>query len=184
MIEYDQKQLEQYKLNVAMLQQAITSYDRKKSLGMTIVQNPNGSKNRLEISMQDRNTGEPNLKQIPVANVNGRVVYLDELARIENRQQQASNFFRINGLTALNVNVVCDRTANQIALANKIGQIEQQIRKELMPGYSLQKTFDSSEYLKKEMNKTLLRTSFSFLFLFFFVFLINRKNPVSFGNRT
>ncbi|MBA4411220.1 MAG: efflux RND transporter permease subunit [Bacteroidota bacterium] len=116
-----------------------------------------------------------NWRSIPVKKVNGRVVHLGDIATITYKEQQASSYFRINGLNTINLVVFPDDNVNNLSLGKLVKEEVERLGLELPSGYSLLLTNDTTQFLNKELNKIGLRTIFSLLILLTFVLLISRQ---------
>lgn len=112
---------------------------------------------------------------IPIKKVNGRLVFLGDIAKITYKEQLPSSYFRINGLNTINMVVYPDENVNNLKLGKKIKEEAERIKQTLPGGYYMLLANDSTLYLNKELLKIAQRTIFSLLILLVCVLLISRQ---------
>jgi len=112
---------------------------------------------------------------IPVKKVKNRMILLGDIATIAYKEQQASSYFRINGLNTINLVIYPEDNVNNLILAKEIRQEVERLKATLPAGYSMLLANDTTKYLSDELNKISERTIFSLIILLTFVFLISRK---------
>jgi multidrug efflux pump subunit AcrB len=103
------------------------------------------------------------------------MILLSDIATIAYKEQQASSYFRINGLNTINMVIYPEDNVNNLILAKKVKEGVVQLKAGLPPGYSLLLANDTTQYLNEELNKISERTIFSLIILLTFVLLISRK---------
>jgi len=114
-------------------------------------------------------------RSIPVKKVKTRMILLGDIATIAYKEQQASSYFRINGLNTINMVIYPEDNVNNLILAKKVREEVELLKSGIPLGYSLLLANDTTQYLNDELNKILERTIFSLIILLTFVFLISRK---------
>lgn len=112
---------------------------------------------------------------IPVKNVDGRIVLLRDLATVTYKEQPPAFYFRINGLNTVNLTVTPEKYINTIKLADQVKKRMAELEKTFPQKFSATLAFDSSEYVKAELHKIVLRTVLSVVILLLFVYLVSRK---------
>jgi len=115
------------------------------------------------------------LGQIPVKNVNGRIIRLDDIARTVYKEKQQSFYYRINGLNTINLAITPEKGINTIKLCNQVKEKMAELEHGFPDKFSAFVSYDTSKDLKKELNKILHRTILSILFLLAFVYLASRS---------
>ena len=174
-IVLDKERIKNVKLSASEIIQAINAYFEQGDLGMVLETNvPNLSTETQSIRYVGHVQNREKLGNIPVGKSGNRIIRLASIAEVKYKQEAPKSYFRINGLTALNMVLYASNEANQLKLANEVFREIEKIKTHLPDGYSLIKTYDASEFIRKELNKTYLRTFFSVLILMLFVLLINR----------
>jgi len=58
--------------------------------------------------------------QIPVTSVNGRIIWLTDIARVVYRERPPQNYYRINGLNTVNIVLYPAEGTNHIEVANRV----------------------------------------------------------------
>lgn len=115
-----------------------------------------------------------NWDSIPVAFENGRIIYLGQIASIGQVQSVAEREFRINGKPAVYLVISSSPDVNQIKLANQIYERIESVKK-CIPDLQFSKTYDSTEQLRIDLKKNIIRTIASLCLLLIFVLLAYRK---------
>ena len=86
--------------------QALENHFKKESLGLVSFSNQ-----YMSISLQ------PNHQKldwhIPIKKIEGRIIYLDGIAVVKEQEQEAINYYRINGDNAITLNIYADKQANK-----------------------------------------------------------------------
>lgn len=112
---------------------------------------------------------------IEVANINGRIVTLHQIADITLQERDPNGYYRINGQTAINLVVQAEKNANQITTASRIYRLMDAAKAELPQSISVDKTFDSTTQLRTDLQKNILRTIISLAMLLLFVLVATRS---------
>ena len=115
------------------------------------------------------------LETIPVANVNGRIVTLGELATTQIKEQLPSFYYRINGLNTINIAVYAEKQVNTLRLVESVKQEMAFLQASFPESFSVLVAEDTSEYIKTELNKILIRTVLCVLILLGFVLAVSRN---------
>lgn len=170
----DQDLMDRLEISYNEIYSAYNRFLAHQELGSTSL-NVGNSSNKIYLSMQGHQGDSIRWENIPVAEREGRIIMLTELATIQLVEQEPRSFHRINGLNTLMVLVSAEKNVNNITLADEVKAELESIREDLPPGYSLRLQYDSTEYLKEELSKVMYRTLLSVLLLLVFVFLISRE---------
>lgn len=158
--------LKLYSLSQADISSAIGNELGKKD----IIGNFNGTTLLLSI---DSNGKE--LEQIALKNVEGRIIRLGDIARIEFKESTPSYYYRINGLNTVNVRIFPEKGVNSIVLCNAIKAKMGLLSEKFPQNFSAIIIYDTSDYLKKELNTILIRTVLSIIILLLFVLIASRS---------
>ncbi|RED98405.1 efflux RND transporter permease subunit [Marinoscillum furvescens] len=105
----------------------------------------------------------------------GRLFRLTDLVEVKRQEAAPSHYERINGLHAINILVTARGSANFISSANALKQEALRLATSLPDGYSLQMTYDASEFISKELQNILWRIAAAVGILLVFVFLVSRS---------
>jgi multidrug efflux pump subunit AcrB len=110
-----------------------------------------------------------------VAKASGRIIHLTDIAQIRLKDQRPQNYYRINGLNTININVSAGKNVNNIKVADGVKKVIEKIRWELPAGYSIRTSIDNTIYLKEEISKNIFRAILSVVLLLLFVLAISRE---------
>ena len=58
--------------------------------------------------------------EMPLKTVDGKIIYLNDLATFEYRDRLPGNYYRVNGLNTIYMNIVVDADANEIELSRQL----------------------------------------------------------------
>lgn len=173
-IRFNNEQAQLFGIHSSEIAQSVTTFFNEEYLGQgtmstTVKETITG------FYLRNNKSDSINWRSIPVKKVNGRVVHLGDIATITYKEQQASSYFRINGLNTINLVVYPDDNVNNLTLGKRVKAEVERLSAELPSGYSLLLTNDTTQFLNKELNKIGLRTIFSLLILLTFVLFISRQ---------
>ena len=171
---YDVDKLNIYGISPYELSQALQLADEARGVGQSQISGVKGD--RIIIPVVVDNPGlsanSENWKNISVGNHNGKIIFLGDLVTRSIVQQLPQSYFRINGLNTVNVNIYSEATANQISVADQIALVDAQITSSLPKGYSLEKSYDSTDFLRKELDKTSRRSLAALVILLVFILIV------------
>lgn len=124
----------------------------------------------LKTSKFTRQIGE-----MPLKTVDGKIIYLNDLATFEYKDRLPGRYYRVNGLNTVYMNIVVDGDANEIELSRRLqGKIED-MKPGLVDGVYLTLTYDAAEEKVSELEKLVSRTLMSLAILLVFVWLVRRN---------
>ncbi len=120
-----------------------------------------------------RLSGEPHgdFGGIPVKNVGGRVLHLEDIARWEYVESEPSYYYRVNGLNTVILSVSVSGTDNMLSTVGAVKKEMNRLQESFPPGISGSLAYDASDYVNKELRKIFLRTGLCILILLVLVFL-------------
>lgn len=108
---------------------------------------------------------------IPVKKYQGKIIYLDQIAKADIQEQAPNFYYRINGKNAVNVVFYPVGSTNTLVLADVVKQRMQQARKNLPVDFKMEKTYDSTAYISTELHKIYKRTFWVIAILMAFILL-------------
>lgn len=112
---------------------------------------------------------------IPVGNMDGRIVHLRDIASWRHKESVPSSYFRMNGLNTVMLSVETAPETNFLttvsAVKRKMAELRQSFPEEITASVS----YDSTEYISSELDKIYFRTLLCLLILLVFVYLTNRS---------
>lgn len=169
-LEYDKNKLKKINITPEDIQKAISARLGSAFAGMTT----QADTMYCAVYIKSSLNSQTDLAGIAIKKINGKIVYLGELAKITHQEQEARTHHRINGLNTIYMSVYANDQANQIKLSQQIRDKIEHIKYSFPTGYRLLLSSDSSESIKKEITDVVIRSSTALLILLLFVFLIHR----------
>lgn len=90
------------------------------------------------------------LKQLPVANVEGRLVPLSDLANVRDASQDVRSYIRMNGVPALNVSVTKQTDANTVDTAINVKEKIEEVKRRY-PQLEFSMAYDQSKFIQNSV---------------------------------
>ena len=175
-IRFNSDLIQQLGIRSNEIAQSVSNYFRKDYLGQgTVSEVTSKTETITGIYLSNSVSDTIAWRSIPVKKVKTRMILLGDIATIAYKEQQASSYFRINGLNTINLVIYPEDNVNNLILAKKIRQEVELLKVGLPSGYSLLLANDTTQFLNDELNKISERTIFSLIILLTFVLLISRK---------
>jgi len=112
---------------------------------------------------------------IPIANNNGRIIRLKDIATVQYKEQLPTHYYRINGLNNINLSVMAEKHINTLEVTARIKEEMKKLEARFPENYSVIIAYDSSKEIQKELDKIYIRTVMSTLILLLFVYAVSRK---------
>ena len=176
LINIDVDKLHHLCLTFEKLEKSIRTYFMKKELGAASFSRGKSSKSSvLQIYFSSEKASSLLNQEIPIAKVNGQIIYLNQIAKINYQEKRASRYFRINGLNAINLLVYAEKGGNHLEIARNFKTRLTELQTYFPAGYSIVKSSDSTVYIKEELTKIAWRSGISILILFLFVLIVSRQ---------
>lgn len=172
-VKYKSEQLLQLNISSRQIAQSIQTYFSRQELGAVQISKEKSNTSQIHFEIEGNHQLRAN--QIPVAQVDNRIVYLSDVAELTYREKEPSSYFRINGLNTINMTIFAEKSANQLDLANKVVTQVEHLKANLPAGYSMIQTYDATEFIQKELEKIAWRTGLSLFILLLFILLISRQ---------
>ncbi len=167
LIRFDMDKLNYLKIKFDELKNSLSQYFKSLSLGKTTF----GDAYVTVRIKNDQFSGWT----IPITKRQNRIIYLTDIAKIVKQEQPANSYFRMNGKNALSLLIYPQKSANTLQLSQKIERIISQQKKLLPADLQIIKTYDSTEYLQKELHKIYNRSFWVVVVLLLFVLLVSRS---------
>ncbi|WP_442795894.1 efflux RND transporter permease subunit [Pelobium manganitolerans] len=173
-INYNPLQMERFKIKERDLVIAVNEYFSVREAGPVKVSEPTGKK-YFYINIKTARPDTLDWDKLPIKKVGSTLLYLKDVASINYTSETPRSYYRINGLNTVNLEIQADETANQLAVAGKVKDHISKIKASLPNNFSVLLSYDSTQYLKNEIDKIVARTTATFLLLLVFVWLANRQ---------
>jgi len=115
------------------------------------------------------------MKNLVVANRNGTVVTLKDVARIDDGAEDNRSIARFNGVPTIGLGVRKQSGTNTVAVADAVKDRLEEIRQSTPQGLSIEMAYDSSEFIKESMRGVQIDIGFGVLLtiIIMYVFLRN-----------
>ncbi|MEG1511409.1 MAG: efflux RND transporter permease subunit [Bacteroidales bacterium] len=133
-----------------------------------------GSINETGILLK-HNTDPEKLEEIPIKNMNGRVIRVGDLSKVEKKERVPSGYYRINGLNTINITVYPEKFVNTLDLCAAVKAKMKVLETSFPDKFAVIVSYDSSITLKEELDKIVFRTILSLIILLLFVFIVSRS---------
>jgi multidrug efflux pump len=168
----------------ALAARGLTVQDVEEAIRSRNVEIPSG---RIESSQREftvRSLGElktpAQFADITVANQNGSLVKLRDLARVELGPRTERSYLRFKGDPAVAVGIVRQSKANMVDVADAIREALPEIRSMLPPGVTIDTAFDRSVFVKRSIRETLYTLGLAavLVVIIIFVFLRNLRATI------
>lgn len=172
-ISYSAEQLSLYGLTANDIEEAIRNYlGRQNVVGAVTERDSVGQAERLALFLAidgSRNV----LEKVPVKKIDGKIIYLNNLATIEYKDREPGAYFRVNGMNTVYMNLFADEDANINSLA---GKVKREVDKTASGQTRLhcELTYDKAQEQFTEFKTLLSRSAMALLLLLLFVFLTKR----------
>ncbi len=112
---------------------------------------------------------------IPIKKVGDRILYIDDVTTIKEQEQEAINYYRINGNNAITMALYAVKTANTIALKKEVEASIATLKRTIPNEINIIKTQDTTVYLQKELGKIYERSAYTVLILLLFILIVSRS---------
>ena len=173
---YDQEELLTLGIKRQDIMEALNIYFREEVIGMGWDQAAGlSTMTSKSIQLKTLSVNDLSWQDIPVTQVNDRIFRIRNLCRIVHKEQEPTGYYRINGDNTVSMVLTAEKGANSLKVAQEIKDLLLMADQELPTGYKLMLRNDSTQYIKEQLRKIIIRTIFSFTILLLFVFLVSRK---------
>ncbi|MBN2486779.1 MAG: efflux RND transporter permease subunit [Bacteroidales bacterium] len=153
---------------------AVNNWFNESLLGMAALSNNTANTKEFGVVLKG-GSDTPEWHKIPVAVVGNRTIMLTDIATVKYVEKKPGAYYRINGLNTINIVLAGEKGTNEIKAGKRIKEKSEQIISALPAGYSLAISYDATESIGSEVNKTAMRSLYSLLFLLVFVLLVSRQ---------
>ncbi|HSD15096.1 MAG TPA: efflux RND transporter permease subunit [Flavobacterium sp.] len=165
-VKYDPEQLNAIGVSKDEIEAAVYNYYDRRDLGS--LTNQEG-----ELKVILKNQSKFFTSHLPVKNIKGSVIYLDELASVSYREQESANYFRVNGQNAVTISVSADKNVNMVKLADEIESLIKSQINSLPETYKIRQAYNASDYLSEQFDKVIERSVIAIVLLLLLVLLMS-----------
>ena len=170
-VAFDVQTITRYGLSKSNITATLSSLNNAIYAGMARTANDQRYFLKTASSLPDLNA----IENARVTTVDGKDIFIKDLAEVFIEEQKPNAYRRINGRNAVYVNIYARKGVNKIVLAKDTRARVEQLAALLPEGVDIFMERDDTKYLNEEMNKIYLRTGLSVLILILFILAINRN---------
>lgn len=175
-LEYDYEQLQNLHVSPDDIRSAVQSCLTKEFFGTGKIDGARDGEQWIRIALVSENRNmafDPAL--IQVKNSEGAIIRLNRLVKTSYEEEEASSYFRINGLNSIYLSITAEDDANQLSLSRQIQDLLEACKESLPAGYEFHLAYDAGEYISAEMSKIYFRSGLTILILLCFILVIYRS---------
>lgn len=174
-VRYDAQQLALYGMDAARLEEAIRSFvGRSQVVGEVSAATADGHERRMALYLTTEGQRHE-LEQLPVGEVAGKTVYLNDLATFEYKDRQPDSYYRVNGLNTVYLNIYTDPHGNKIQQSARLRKGIELMLPGLRRGVWLTLTHDAAQEKASHLRQLVWRSVMALLILLAFVWLTVRS---------
>ena len=175
-LEYDYEQLQSFGVSPDDIRAAVQACLTKEFFGAGKIADASDAEQWIRIALAAESRGQAfDPARIPVQSSEGAIILLDRLVKTSYEEEEASSYFRINGLNSIYLSITAADDANQLALSRQVQDLLEAYREHLPPGYEFHLAYDAGEYIGAELRKIYFRSGLTILILLCFIFAIYRN---------
>ena len=173
-VSYDPVQLAACGITAKDMADGIKNYIGQDEIIGTVTQRSDrGGRERITLHLTTTGFGK-SLEQMPLKNVAGKMVYLNDLATLRTREKDPESYYRVNGLNTVYANVYIAADGKVVKMSDRVQEQMENIRQNIRQKIYFQLSYDSAKQQREEMSKLVGRTLMSLAILLVFVWLTNR----------
>ena len=189
-ISYDAAQLSLYGITASDIEDAIRNQlGRQDIVGEVMRMDSKGLQTRTSLFL-GVNAEDLHLEAIPIKAVDGKIIYLNNLATCEQKERKPDSYYRVNGMNTVYMNVYAEEDVNVSSVASRVKEVVDAndnvnvsrnanssslntgVRGGTNPQLTL--TYDRAEEQMSEFHTLVVRSGLSLLLLLLFVYLSRR----------
>lgn len=172
LITFNPEALEAVGLTANDLNSAFAAYFRNDIVGLTTIEEGDGVERSIVLKL--RNVGSLDFDNIPISKRNDRLYYFRDFARAQWRESLPTSYRRINGLNTVNLSITLEGHTNMLRVVESVRERMDDLIATFPAEISAELSYDSSEYIRSELDKIYLRTLMCVAILLLFVLLVSR----------
>ena len=174
-IEYNPIELQRYGLESNVIVSGLQNFLGQRSIVGDVDRiDRDGNKERITLLLETERLG-PDIGKTPLATIDGKIIYLNDVAKFDYKKRQETSFYRINGLNTIYLSIFADTETNIIKASAEIRERMEKIQANLTDGFYVTLTNDAAKEVREELVKLVKRTFLCLAILFLFVWIISRS---------
>ncbi len=172
-IDYDAKTLSMYGLTSYDLEEAIRGFIGKNDVvGDVMHSNDRGENSRISLFLTEKGIA---LEAMPVKTIDGKIVYLNNLARCEIKDRKPDSYYRINGQSTIYLTVYADEDVNIKSVSEEVKDLidandNVSAKNAALSGFHFTMVQDVAEEEFAEFRTLITRSALSLAILLLFVY--------------
>lgn len=157
-VEYYARQLAVYGIGSSDLVDAIRNFSGRED----VIGEVSAYKGRVTIPLLLSSKEErKRFEQMSLKNIDGKIVYLNNLASCHIRELKPDSYYRVNGMNTIYVNVYADKDANVVDVASDVKDVMGSSSHSLNTSLA----YDRAEIQMKDFRSLVIRSSLTLLIL-------------------
>lgn len=174
-ISYDPMELQRYGLGSNVIVTGLQNFLGRSSIVGDVERiDRDGNKERITLLLETERLGA-DIGKTPLTTIEGKIVYLSDVAEFDYKKRQETSFYRINGLNTIYLNIFADTETNIIKASAELRERMEKIQANLTDGFYVTLTNDAAKEVREELAKLIKRTFLSLAILFVFVWIVSRS---------
>lgn len=177
-ITYNPLALSAHGLTAQDMADGIGNYIGKDEIVGTVMHDAaNGQRERITVHLTTAMSGKT-LGEMPLKNIGGKMVFLNDLADVKTRERDPEEYYRVNGLNTVYINVYIPADGKAVAMSDRVQKEMEAVTADIKAKQHrvyFRLSYDSAEQQRKEMSKLVGRTLMSLAILLAFVWLSYRN---------
>lgn len=174
-IEYNPIELQGYGLESNAIVSGLQNFlGRRSIVGDVDRVDRDGNKERITLLLETERLGS-DIGKTPLATIDGKIVYLSDIAKFDYKKRQETSFYRINGLNTIYLSISADTETSIIKASAELRERMENIQENLTDGFYVTLTNDAAKEVREELVKLIKRTFLSLAILFLFVWIVSRS---------
>lgn len=163
-VEYDAEQLAVYGIGSSDIIDAIRNFSGREDIVGEI--SAEGGRVTIPLLLSSKEERR-RFEQMPLKNIGGKIVYLNNLATCNIRERKPGSYYRVNGMNTIYVNVYADKDASVVSVSDRVKSVMEASATTLHPSLS----YDRAEEQMKEFRTLVARSSLTLAILLVFVWM-------------
>lgn len=173
-VNYDPMLLDSYGVTTGDLVDGIKKYlGQDEILGTIRHEKSDGVTEKIMLHLSAEAVGK-NLGEMPLKRVNEKIIYLNDLAKVDIKEKEPESYYRVNGLNTIYVNVYIPVDGKVVAMSDKVQDLVEHIKGKWHQKVFLTLSYDKADKQREEMSSLIWRTLLSLLILLGLVWIVKR----------
>ncbi|RHR77813.1 efflux RND transporter permease subunit [Odoribacter sp. AF15-53] len=174
-IEYNPIELQGYGLEPNVIVSGLQNFLGQRSIVGDVDRiDRYGNKERITLLLETEQLGS-DIGKTPLATIEGKIIYLSDIAKFDYKKRQETSFYRINGLNTIYLSIFADTETSVIKASAELRERMEKIQANLTDGFYVTLTNDAAKEVREELVKLVKRTFLSLVILFLFVWIVSRS---------